>query len=507
VVLVVLDGWGIREEREGNAIALARTPNYLELLDRFPHTALTASGEAVGLPAGQMGNSEVGHMNLGAGRVVYQDLTRIDRSIREGEIFDNRALAAAMDRVADGRHALHLIGLVSDGGVHSHERHLRALLDMASRRRVPDVFVHALTDGRDTSPVGGAGFVGRLEQEMARLGTGRVASVIGRYYAMDRDKRWERTKRAYDAIVLGVGARGDSAVAIIEASYAAGVTDEFIEPSVVCDALGEPVATLRDDDSVIFFNFRADRARQLTRALAFRDFDGFDRRSHPRVHMTTLTEYDQTFALPAAYLPQQFSGNLAEVLAGAGLTNLRLAETEKYAHVTYFFNCGEERPYAGEERLLIPSPKVPTYDLQPEMSAPGITEALVRDLGARRHDVIICNFANADMVGHTGRIDAAIAAVETLDRSLGQIVQAVRAVQGTLLVTADHGNAELMWDPITKAVHTAHTTNPVPLLLIDDVQGIELREGGSLRDVAPTMLGLLGVTPPQDMTGRDLRKL
>jgi 2,3-bisphosphoglycerate-independent phosphoglycerate mutase len=378
---------------------------------------------------------------------------------------------------------------------------------MAARRGVPHVFVHALTDGRDTSPTGGAGFVGRLEQEMRRLGTGRVASVIGRYYGMDRDKRWERIRRAYDALVLGEGASGSSAVAIIEASYAAGVTDEFIAPSVVCDAGGRPVATIRDDDSVIFFNFRADRARQLTRALAFRDFDGFDRRAHPRVHMTTLTEYDQTFALPVAFPPQQFSGNLAEVLTRAGLRNLRLAETEKYAHVTYFFNCGEERPYPGEERLLIPSPKVPTYDLQPEMSAPGITDALVHDLLERRHDVIICNFANADMVGHTGRLDAAIAAVETLDRALGRIVQAVRTVGGTLLVTADHGNAELMWDPATKAVHTAHTSNPVPLVLIDHVQGIALREGGSLRDVAPTILGILGVTPPEDMTGRDLRNL
>ncbi len=506
-MLVVLDGWGLRREREGNAIALARTPTYSELVAKFPHTSLEASGEPVGLPAGQMGNSEVGHMNLGAGRIVYQDLTRIDRSIREGEFFENPVLIAAMDAVADGRHALHLLGLVSDGGVHSHQRHLYALLETARARRVPRVFVHALTDGRDSSPTGGRDYIGRLESEMERLGTGRVATVIGRYYAMDRDRRWDRTARAFDAITLGEGRRGSSAIGLIEESYRTQVSDEFIEPSVVCSEDGRPVATLSDGDSLLFFNFRADRARQLTRALAFDRFDGFERRAHPRVRVTTLTEYDQTFDLPVVFTPQQFSGNLAEVLTARGLTNLRLAETEKYAHVTYFFNCGEERPYAGEERLLIPSPKVPTYDLQPEMSAPGITDALVKDLDERRHDVIICNFANADMVGHTGRLDAAIKAVETLDRSLARIVQAVRAAGGTLIVTADHGNAELMWDPVTKAVHTAHTTNPVPLLLIDDVRGVQLRDGGALGDVAPTMLGILGLTPPADMTGRDLRIL
>jgi 2,3-bisphosphoglycerate-independent phosphoglycerate mutase len=507
LVLVILDGWGLREAREGNAIALARTPNYSALLERFPHTSLVAAGEAVGLPPGQMGNSEVGHMNLGAGRVVYQDLTRIDRAIREGEFCENAALGAAMDRVADGTHALHLIGLVSDGGVHSHQRHLHALIEMASRRRVPHVFVHAVTDGRDSSPTGGAGFLGALADEMRRLGTGRIATVIGRYYAMDRDKRWDRTRRAYDALVLGEGRTGQSAIGIIEASYSNQVTDEFIEPSVVCDAGGLPVATIRDGDSVIFFNFRADRARQLTRALAFSDFEGFDRRAHPSIEMTTLTEYDRTFGLKVAFDPQQFSGNLADVLAACGLTNLRLAETEKYAHVTYFFNCGEERPYPGEDRHLIPSPKVATYDLLPEMSAPAITDVLLRDLAERRHDVVICNFANADMVGHTGRLDAAVVAVETLDRSLGAIATAVRAAAGTLIVTADHGNAELMWDPVTKAVHTAHTTNPVPLILVDGVRGMTLRDGGSLRDVAPTMLGLLGVTPPREMTGRDLRVL
>lgn len=507
LVLVVLDGWGLRPDRDANAIALARTPTYTELLDRFPHTSLSASGEAVGLPAGQMGNSEVGHMNLGAGRIIYQDLTRIDRSIREGDFFTNVALGAAMDLCAEDRRALHLIGLVSDGGVHSHQRHLYALIEMASRRRVRRVFVHALTDGRDSSPTGGAGYITRLEQVMARHDTGRIATVCGRYYAMDRDKRWERTRRAYDALTLGEGQKAQSAVILIQQSYAAGVTDEFIEPGVIVDAAGAPLAVLEDGDSAIFFNFRADRARQLTRALAFDDFEGFERKRHPRIHLTTMTMYDATFNLPVAFPPQVFTGNVAEVLTAHDLTNLRLAETEKYAHVTYFFNCGEERLYPGEDRTLIPSPKVPTYDLKPEMSAPGITERLVADLAARKHDVVICNFANADMVGHTGNLDAAVVAVEALDRCLARIVTAVRAVGGTLIITADHGNAEQMWDAEAQAPHTAHTTNPVPILLVDEVERVRLRERGSLRDVAPTMLGILGIEPPPEMTGTDLRIL
>ena len=506
LVLVVLDGWGVRRDREANAIALARTPTFSELLDRYPHTTLVTSGEAVGLPAGQMGNSEVGHMNMGAGRIVYQDLTRIDKSIRDGDFFTNAALAAAMDRCVDGRHALHLLGLVSDGGVHSHERHLHALIELASRRRLLRVFVHVLTDGRDSSPAGGARYVAALEHLMNRLGTGRIATVCGRYYAMDRDKRWDRTERAYNLLTLGEGKHTRSATTIIEESYAAGVTDEFIEPAAVTDASGRPVALLEDGDSVVFFNFRADRARQLTRALAFDDFDGFVRRRCPKVSVTTMTVYDATFHLSAVFSPQVFSSNLADVLTEHGVTNLRLAETEKYAHVTYFFNCGEERPYPGEDRVLVPSPKVPTYDLKPEMSAIGITDQLVSDVEARRHDVIICNFANADMVGHTGKLDAAVAAVETLDRCLARIAQAVRAAGGTLIVTADHGNAEQMWDPVAKAPHTAHTTNPVPVLVVDHVSGLHLREGGSLRDVAPTILGILGITPPKEMTGKDLRE-
>jgi 2,3-bisphosphoglycerate-independent phosphoglycerate mutase len=505
-VLVVLDGWGLRQSRDHNAIALAQTPAYDALLERYPHAQLIASGEAVGLPAGQMGNSEVGHMNMGAGRIVYQDLTRIDKSIHDGDFLDNPALAAAMDRCRDGRHALHLIGLVSDGGVHSHQRHLHALIELAARRKVPRVFVHVITDGRDTSPTGGRRYVGELEAAMRRAGTGRIATLSGRYYAMDRDKRWDRTKLAYDAIVGGTGqATSASAGDIIERSYAGRVTDEFIKPAVVVNADGSPVATIGDGDSVIVFNFRADRARQLTRAIAFADFDGFERATHPKVHVTTMTEYDQTYGLPIAFSTEAFSGNLAEVLQAHGVNNLRLAETEKYAHVTYFFNCGEERPYRGEDRLLVPSPKVATYDLKPEMSAHGITDALVGDLERRQHRAVICNFANADMVGHTGSLEAAIAAVQTLDGCLERIVKAIQAADGVLIVTADHGNAEQMWDDELDAPHTAHTSNPVPVILVDErARGATLRDG-SLRDVAPTMLRLLGLEPASDMTGSDLR--
>jgi len=506
LVLLILDGWGLREDRDYNAIALARTPTYTELLERFPHTRLEASGVRVGLPAGQMGNSEVGHMNMGAGRVVYQDLTRIDKAIADGEFVSNGVLKAAMDRCTQGSRSLHLVGLLSDGGVHSHQWHLHALIEMASTRRVPRVFVHAFTDGRDTSPTAGVRYVARLIDVMNRIGTGRLASVSGRYFGMDRDKRWDRTQRVYAALVNGDGHRSGDAGSVLQHSYERGVTDEFIEPTVLTDGDRNPVATIREGDSVICFNFRADRVRQLTRALASRDFDGFARPGHPAVDYTCMTEYDATFGLPVVFEPRAFHQTLGEVLSGLGVRNLRLAETEKYAHVTYFFNCGEERPYPGEDRLLIPSPKVATYDLQPEMSAPAIADALVADIGAGRHDVIICNFANADMVGHTGKLDAAVAAVEALDRCLAQVAPAVRSAGGRVLITADHGNCEQLWDRELHSPHTAHTSNPVPLILVaDDAQ--PLREGGALCDVAPTMLGLLGVSAPTEMTGRDLRAL
>jgi 2,3-bisphosphoglycerate-independent phosphoglycerate mutase len=504
-VLIVLDGWGLRAEKANNAIAMARTPVYNALLTRYPHARLIASGEAVGLPAGQMGNSEVGHMNMGAGRIVYQDLTRIDKSIRDGELFENAALAASMDRCAGDRHALHFIGLVSDGGVHSHQRHLHALIEMAARRRVARVFVHVITDGRDTSPTGAERYVALLEDVMRQHATGRIATIVGRYYAMDRDKRWERTKLAYDAMIQGhADTTSTTASAPIRASYEAGVTDEFIRPVVIIGADEQPIGCIGDEDSVICFNFRADRVRQLTRAIALDDFDGFERPHRPRVHYTTMTMYDRTFNLPVVFTPQTFSGNLADVLVEHGRTNLRLAETEKYAHVTYFFNCGREEPYAGEDRILVPSQKVATYDVKPEMSAPAIADALVADLGERRHEVVICNFANADMVGHTGDMPATVAAVETLDGCLGRIVTALQAAGGRAIVTADHGNAEQMWDDELKAPHTAHTSNPVPVILYgDEFVGRTLHDG-TLRDIAPTMLGLLGLAPSREMTGSSL---
>ncbi len=505
LVLVVLDGWGIRADPTNNAIAMARTPVYDAMVARYPHAQLIASGEAVGLPAGQMGNSEVGHMNMGAGRIVYQDLTRIDKSIRDGELFESPALAASMDRCTGDTHALHFIGLVSDGGVHSHQRHLHALLQMAARRGVGRVFVHAITDGRDASPTGAAKYIPELEAVMQAARTGRIATVVGRYYAMDRDKRWERIKLAYDAMISGQAETLAMApLPPIQASHAAGITDEFIRPIVIVGADGQPIGPIRDGDSVMFFNFRADRARQLTRAIALDDFDGFERPGRPRVHYTTMTVYDRTFNLPVVFTPQTFSGNLADVLAEHARTNLRLAETEKYAHVTYFFNCGREEPYPGEDRILVPSQKVATYDLKPEMSAPGIADALVADVTGRRHEVIICNFANADMVGHTGDVAATIAAVETIDGCLGRMLAALKAVDARAIVTADHGNAEQLWDDELKAPHTAHTSNPVPVVLCaDELVGRRLRDG-SLRDVAPTILGLLGIPLSPEMTGSTL---
>jgi len=505
LVLIVLDGWGIRPEKENNAIALARTPVYDALLQRYPNAQLITSGEAVGLPAGQMGNSEVGHMNMGAGRVVYQDLTRIDKSIRDGELFENAALKAAMDRCANDAHALHFIGLLSDGGVHSSQQHLHALIDMAAKRKVERVFVHVITDGRDTSPTGGVRYMAQLEDAMHKAGVGRIATICGRYYAMDRDKRWERTRLAYDAIVNGTADQTTTEpIEALRKSYEAGVTDEFVKPIVVVDADGKAIGPIRDDDSIVFFNYRADRARQLTRAIALDDFDGFERPDRRRVHYTTMTVYDRTFGLPVAFQPQTFSGNLADVLADHGRTNLRLAETEKYAHVTYFFNCGREQPYAGEDRTLVPSQKVATYDLMPQMSAPGITDDMIATLKGGKHEVVICNFANADMVGHTGRLDAAITAVETLDECLGRIMKTLGAVGGRAIVTADHGNAEQMWDDELKAPHTAHTSNPVPVILCDDQRlGTQLRNG-SLRDVAPSMLALLGIPKSPEMTGTPL---
>jgi 2,3-bisphosphoglycerate-independent phosphoglycerate mutase len=504
LVLLVLDGFGIRAERDNNAVALARKPVLDALSARYPAAQLIASGEAVGLPSGQMGNSEVGHTNMGAGRIVYQDLTRIDKAIRDGELAGNPALELSLGRCADGGHALHIVGLVSDGGVHSHQRHLHALLGLAALRKVPRVFVHVITDGRDASPAGSIRYIPQLQQVLAHAG-GRIASVVGRYYAMDRDKRWERTRIAYEAIVGGMaGITATSALQVAEQSHRQNITDEFILPAVIVGADGAPIGPIRDGDSVLFFNFRADRARQITRAIALDDFDGFARPSRPSVHYTAMTVYDHTFGLPVVFAPQSLSGNFADVIEAAGRTNLRLAETEKYAHVTYFFNCGREQPYQGESRVLVPSQKVPTYDLMPQMSAQGITDALVNDVESRRHDVIICNFANADMVGHTGGLEATIAAVETLDVCVGRIMKALIAANGTAILTSDHGNAEQMWDNELSAPHTAHTANPVPVILCGETfVGVRLRDG-TLRDVAPTMLQLLGIASGSEMSGTSL---
>ena len=504
VVLIVLDGFGYSAQREGNAIALARTPHFDEWYRSCPNTLVEASGQYVGLRAGQMGNSEVGHLNIGAGRVVRMDTSRIDYAIEKGEFFRNDVLIQAIDHAKRNHSALHLIGLVSHGGVHSSQEHLYALLRMAKDHNVEKLFVHAFLDGRDTAPDSGAGYVAELIDRVNQYGIGRVASIVGRYYAMDRDKRWERTEQAYRLLRYGEGSARRDPVAAIRESYGAGVTDEFVKPIVIVDDCDSPTATIRDGDSVIFFNFRSDRARQITRALTEDDFTFFARGSKPEIRFTCMTYYDRQFSLPVAFGPEQHDQILADVMAEAGLKNLRIAETEKYAHVTFFFNGGVEPVFSGEERILIPSPKVPTYDLQPEMSAFGITDEVVKQIVGGRFDMVIMNYANADMVGHTGNLDATIKAIEVIDKCLGRVVEAARAKGGTVIITADHGNAEQMIDPVTGQIFTAHTTNPVPVILING-HHCNLREGGSLRDIAPTILGILGLAKPAQMTGDDLR--
>lgn len=506
VALIVLDGWGYREETEGNAVALAATPFFDRLWAEFPHTLIHASEERVGLPAGQMGNSEVGHLNLGAGRVVYQEIVRISKAIRDGSFFRNPALCKAMDAARTHGKALHLVGLLSDGGVHSLHTHLYALLDMAKRRGAERVFVHAIFDGRDTPPTSGIDHLRNLLAKMEEVGVGRVATLAGRYYAMDRDNRWDRTERAFRAMVRGEGKESADPVAALSDSYAHDTTDEFVEP-VVIRRDGRPVATVSPGDSVIFFNFRADRARQLTRALTEPEFDRFPRPERLDLHYTCMTEYDETFDLPVAFRGETFHDLLADVFASRGIRNLRMAETEKYAHVTYFFNGGAEKEFPGESRILVPSPSVPTYDLQPEMSAYEVAERASAEVKSGRHDVLILNFANGDMVGHTGILPAAIRAIEAVDESLRVVVEAVWEADGLAIVTADHGNAELMVDPETGAPHTAHTINLVPLILADPRgKGAVLRRDRALEDVAPSILGLLGIPAPAAMTGEDIRQ-
>jgi 2,3-bisphosphoglycerate-independent phosphoglycerate mutase len=530
LVLIILDGWGYRAETKANAIALARKPTYDRLLREYPNTLIHTSGPFVGLPEGQMGNSEVGHLNMGAGRIVHMDITRIDLMIQNGEFFSHPVLVDVMKHARMGGRKLHLFGLLSDGGVHSRQEHLYALLKMARQQGVDRVLVHAFMDGRDTLPTNGAGYLEQLQQKMREYNSGKIASVSGRYYAMDRDRRWERIAKAYSAMVDGKAEGGTYADPVqgMKESYNKGVTDEFVVPFVCADNRGEAssknsLATITDDDSCICFNFRADRVREITRALCrnsgLNEKGGSDlpgaadldatiprERVPKNLKYVCMTRYDKNFDLPVVIPPESMANILANVMGGLNMRNLRVAETEKYAHVTYFFNGGVEQPFPGEDRVMIQSPKVATYDLKPEMSAAGIAEAVVKATNDGTFDVIIVNFANADMVGHSGKIEPTVKAVETVDACVGQIEKAVRAKGGAVLITADHGNAEMMIDPVTGGPHTAHTTNPVPFIVIaEDAKQYTLKQNGSLRDISPTILGMLGIDEPKEMTGSDLR--
>ena len=502
-VLMILDGFGLNPRHEANAAYIAKTPNIDKLYAEWPNTQGGASGLDVGLPDGQMGNSEVGHLNIGAGRIVYQELTRITKSIQDGDFFENPVLLGAIENCKKNDSALHLMGLVSDGGVHSHQTHLYGLLELAKRQGLEKVYVHCYLDGRDTPPNSGLGYVQELEEEMKKIGVGKIASVHGRYYAMDRDKRWEREEIAYKALVFGEGVEAESAVQGIQASYDKEVFDEFVLPFVVKEN-GQPVATIKENDSVIFFNFRPDRARQLTRIFCDPEFDGFDRKWFP-LKWVCFTDYDATIPnKDVAFVKETYSNIFGEYISSLGLTQLRIAETEKYAHVTFFFNGGVEEPYPGEDRILVPSPKVATYDLQPEMSAYTVCEKMVEAIHSGKYDAIILNFANPDMVGHTGIIEAAVAAVEAVDTCVGRVIEAVLEENGQLFMCADHGNCEQMIDYETGAPWTAHTTNPVPFVIVnaDGCKGI--REGGRLADIAPTLLDMMGLEQPKEMTGKSL---
>jgi 2,3-bisphosphoglycerate-independent phosphoglycerate mutase len=535
LVLIILDGWGYAPPSDSNAISRARKPNYDRLLADFPNTLIHTSGRHVGLPTGQMGNSEVGHLNIGAGRVVYMDITKIDLMIENGEFQTNPALVDAMTRARTGDLRLHLLGLLSDGGVHSHQNHLYALLRMAKQNGVARVLVHCFMDGRDTLPTNGAMYIEQLQQQMRQYGVGKIATVNGRYYAMDRDRKWDREKKAFDAMVSGDAEAGryTDPVQGVKESYNRGVTDEFIVPFVVVDSRDEPVGTIRDGDVCINFNFRADRARQITRCLArnshFTAQEGAELggaadldRTIPRDRVprdltyVCMTQYDKHFTLPVVSPPELLGNILANIMADLNMRNLRVAETEKYAHVTYFFNGGVEKPFPGEDRVLIQSPKVATYDLKPEMSAHGIADAVVKAIEDKTFDVMVVNFANADMVGHSGKIPPTIKAVETVDDCLGRIRAALRRAGGAMIVTADHGNAEQMIDPATGGPQTAHTTNPVPFIVASedavpaasfkgDGRRFSLKPDGALQDIAPTMLAILGIPQPKEMTGHDLR--
>ena len=503
VILTILDGWGESPAVKGNAVRNARKPVYDSLMRDYLHTLINTSGEWVGLPDGQMGNSEVGHLNIGSGRIIQMDITRIDWMVRHDVLVDDPVLQETVKH-ARGRR-LHFLGLLSDGGVHSHITHLYALLEMAKRGGVEDVVVHAFTDGRDTPPEQGAGFMQALLNKMSEIGIGRVATVSGRYFGMDRDKRWERVERAFRAIVTGEGRQSTDPVAAIRESYEKGVTDEFIEPVVIVNAANQPTGLMRDEDAVLFFNFRADRGRELSQVLTDYPLDVPYKHLAPKnLHYTTMTVYDQTLRVHTVLKPDQHTGLLGGVLSAHGAKQLRVAETEKYPHVTFFFNGGVEKPFTGEEREMVASPKVATYDLMPEMSAEGVCDVVLKGINRGGFDVIVVNFANPDMVGHSGKYEAAVKACETCDVMLGRIQQALKAKGGQWIITADHGNAETMIDPVTGGPHTYHTTNPVPLILVNEARR-PLRGGGSLRDLAPTILDLLGLPKPAEMSGADLR--
>lgn len=507
VMLMILDGWGISETREGNAVAMAVKPYYDALVDRFPSATLITSGEHVGLPGGQMGNSEVGHLNIGAGRIVYQELTRINKAIKKGEFQANAVLNEAMQYALKEGKALHFLGLLSDGGVHSHIEHLYALLEMARDRGLQKVYVHTLLDGRDVPPANAREYINALEEKMRKLGIGRIATVSGRYYTMDRDNRWDRVEKAYKAMAAGEGRKARLAMEALEKAYELKITDEFVEPTVIVDDMGEPVGRINPGDSVIMYNFRADRARQISHAFVDREFTPFIRPGgYLEPHYVCFTQYDIALEAPVAFLPQNLDNTLGEVVSKAGLEQLRIAETEKYAHVTFFFNGGIEKAYPGEERILIDSPKVATYNMQPEMSACQVSNKVVEKIRQSDYDLIVLNYANADMVGHTGQLKACVLAIETVDTCMGQVVEAVLNKGGAVVITADHGNAESMMDIETNQPLTAHTSNRVPIILAGNELGtIQLRDG-SLEDVAPTVLELMGLEKPKEMTGKSLIK-
>ena len=502
-MLMILDGFGDNKNKDGNAIKLAKAPNIDKLMKKYPNTDIYTSGLHVGLPEGQMGNSEVGHTNIGAGRIVYQELTRITKSIEEGEFFSNPEFIAAIDNCKKNHSKLHIMGLLSDGGVHSHNRHLYGLLEMAKRRDFEDVYVHCFLDGRDTPPASAENYIIQLENKMKEKGIGKIATISGRFYSMDRDKRWQRIEKSYNAMVNGKGIKATSPIKAIEDSYQKEVFDEFVEPTVIYDG-EKPVAKIEDGDSVIFFNFRPDRAREITRTIVDEKFNEFETKKLD-VHFVCFTNYDETMPnVKIAFKKEPLKNTFGEVVSNNNLTQLRIAETEKYAHVTFFFNGGEEKQYKGEDRILVPSPKVETYDMKPDMSANEVTEKVVEALEADKYDVVILNFANTDMVGHTGSLEAAIKAVETVDNCVGKIVNVIEKKKGNLIITADHGNAEQMIDYKTGEPHTAHTTNPVPIILVTPKKEIKLRENGKLADLAPTMLELMGIDKPKEMTGESL---